>query len=81
MCVRVIPKKARALPSTAGDMDFILELLARVDVNELTERVDVNALVDRTELKTVLAKSSTTVFTEGIDLVRSQAVISSAFAV
>ena len=49
-------------------------LLARVDVNELTERVDVNALVDRTELKTVLAKSSTTVFTEGIDLVRSQAV-------
>jgi hypothetical protein len=49
-------------------------LLARVDVNELTERVDVNALVDRTELKAVLAKSSTTVFIEGIDLVRSQAV-------
>jgi len=49
-------------------------LLARVDVNELTERVDVNALVDRTELKTVLARSSTTVITQGIDLVRSQAV-------
>ena len=46
----------------------------KVDVNKVTERVDVNALVDRTELKTVLAKSSTTVFTEGIDLVRSQAV-------
>ena len=49
-------------------------LVDKVDVNELTERVDVNALVDRTEIKTVLAKSSTTVFTEGIDLVRSQAV-------
>ena len=49
-------------------------LLARVDVNELTERVDANALVDRTELKTVLARSSTTVITQGIDLVRSQAV-------
>jgi len=49
-------------------------LVDKVNVNELTERVDVNALVDRTEIKTVLAKSSTTVFTEGIDLVRSQAV-------
>ncbi len=49
-------------------------LVEKVDVNEITERVDVNALVDRTELKTVLAKSSTTVFIEGIDLVRSQAV-------
>jgi len=49
-------------------------LVDKVDVNELTERVDVNALVDRTELKTVLARSSTTVITQGIDLVRSQAV-------
>jgi len=49
-------------------------LVDKVDVNELTERVDVNALVDRTEIKTMLAKSSTTVVTEGIDLVRSQAV-------
>ena len=50
------------------------QLLDRVDVDRLLARVDVNALVDRTEIKTVLAKSSTTVFTEGIDLVRSQAV-------
>jgi hypothetical protein len=49
-------------------------LLDRVDVERIVDRVDVNALVDRTELKSVLAKSSTTVFTEGIDLVRSQAV-------
>jgi hypothetical protein len=49
-------------------------LVDKVDVNELTERVDVNALVNKTELKTMLAKSSTTVVTEGIDLVRSQAV-------
>ena len=49
-------------------------LVDRVDVNGLTERVDVNALVDRTELKTVLAKSSTTAITQGLGLVRSQAV-------
>ncbi len=49
-------------------------ILARVDVEALVDKVDVNKLVDRTELKTVLAKSSTTVFTEGIDLARSQAV-------
>ena len=49
-------------------------LVDRVDVNALVDKVDVNALVDRTELKTMLAKSSTTVFTEGIDLARSQAV-------
>ncbi len=49
-------------------------LLDQVDVNEIADRIDVAALVDRTELGDIVAKSSTTIFSEGIDLVRSQAV-------
>src|SRR5215469_16413054 len=77
---QTVAKRATELVVDSLDINAVLDrvdverLLARVDVNELTERVDVNALVDRTELKTVLAKSSTTVVTQGIDLVRSQAV-------
>lgn len=49
-------------------------LVNQVDVNELAERVDVAALLDKTELSEIVARSSTTIFSEGIDLVRSQAV-------
>ncbi len=49
-------------------------LLNRVDVNGLADRIDVAALVDRTELGAIVATSSATVFSEGIDLIRSQAV-------
>jgi hypothetical protein len=49
-------------------------LLNQVDVNELADRIDVAALLDRTELSSIVARSSTTIFSEGIDLVRSQAV-------
>ena len=53
------------------DMDA---LLSRVDVNAIADRVDINALLDKTELSAILTRSSSTVFSEGIDLVRSQAV-------
>jgi hypothetical protein len=49
-------------------------LLRQVDVNEIADRVDVAALVERTELGDIVARSSTTIFSETIDLVRSQAV-------
>ena len=53
------------------DMDAVL---GRVDVNAIADRVDVAALLDRTELSAILTRSSSTVFSEGIDLVRRQAV-------
>jgi hypothetical protein len=49
-------------------------LLSRVDVNALADRIDIAGLLDKTELSAILTRSSTTVFSEGIDLVRSQAV-------
>jgi hypothetical protein len=49
-------------------------LLRQVDVNEIADRIDVAALVERTELGDIVARSSTTLFSETIDLVRSQAV-------
>jgi hypothetical protein len=49
-------------------------LLDQVDVNEIADRVDVAALVDKTEIGAIISKSSSTLFSEGIDLVRSQAV-------
>ena len=49
-------------------------LLNQVDVNEVADRIDVAALLDKTELSAIVARSSTTIFSEGIDLVRSQAV-------
>jgi hypothetical protein len=53
------------------DMDA---LLGRVDVNAIADRIDINALLDKTEVSAILTRSSSTVFSEGIDLVRSQAV-------
>jgi hypothetical protein len=53
------------------DMDA---LLSRVDVNALADRIDIAAVLDKTELSAILSRSSTTIFSEGIDLVRSQAV-------
>lgn len=53
------------------DVDALLD---RVDVNRLAGRVDVDAVLERTELRGVLSRSSSTIASEGIDLVRSQAV-------
>lgn len=53
------------------DMDA---LLSRVDVNAIAERVDINAVLGKTEFSALLTRSSSTVFSEGIDLLRSQAV-------
>ena len=49
-------------------------LMSRVDVNAVADRIDIAALLDKTELSAILTRSSTTIFSEAIDLVRSQAV-------
>lgn len=47
-------------------------ILDRVDADRLLERVDVNRLVERTELGTIIARSTTGVFTEVLDVARTQ---------
>lgn len=71
------------------DVDALLErvdvnaLVQRVDVNALVEQIDIDAVVERldvdalvghTELGSLIAKSTTSVMTEALDLVRAQGV-------
>lgn len=49
-------------------------VLSRVDVNALADRIDMAALLEATELSAIVTRSSTTIFSEGVDLLRSQAV-------
>jgi len=62
------------------DMDRMLDgvdvqkLVDRIDPDKLLERVDVNELVDRTELGAIIARSTSGVFTQLLDVVRTQIV-------
>ena len=47
-------------------------LVDRVDANRLLDRVDVNQLVSRTELGEIIARSTTGVFTQLLDVARTQ---------
>lgn len=58
-------------------------LVQRVDINALVDHIDVDAIVDKldidalvshTELGSIIAKSTTTVMTEVLDLIRAQGV-------
>jgi uncharacterized RDD family membrane protein YckC len=50
-------------------------LLERIDVDRLLDRVDVNGIVERTELGAIIARSTTGVFTQLLDVVRTQIVL------
>jgi len=50
-------------------------LMDRVDVNALLDRVDVNAVVERTELDAIIARSTTGVFTQLLDVARTQVIV------
>jgi hypothetical protein len=52
----------------------LMAVVNHLDINEIADRVDVAALVDKTELRPIIAKSSSSLVSEGIDLLRSQAV-------
>lgn len=49
-------------------------LLSRLDVNEIANQVDMAALLERGDIQAILNRSSSTIASEGVDLVRSQAV-------
>ena len=53
------------------DVEKIIE---RVDVEKIIQRVDIDALVEQTELGTIIARSTSGVASEVLDLVRAQGV-------
>lgn len=53
------------------DVEKIIE---RVDVEKIIERVDIDALMEKTELGSIIARSTTGVASEVLDLIRSQGV-------
>ena len=62
------------------DVDQIVErvdvdrIIDRVDVEKIIQRVDIDALVEQTELGTIIARSTSGVASEALDLVRAQGV-------
>jgi hypothetical protein len=53
------------------DVEKIIE---RVDVKGVIDRVDIDALVEQTELGTIIARSTSGIASEALDVVRAQAV-------
>ncbi len=53
------------------DLDRLLE---RMDLNDIVKRIDVDALVEQTDLGGVIARSSSGVASDVLDVVRSQTV-------
>jgi hypothetical protein len=53
------------------DVEKIIE---RVDVNKIVERIDIDSVMEQTELGSIIARSTTGVASDVLDLVRSQAV-------
>jgi hypothetical protein len=53
------------------DVEKIVE---RVDVEKIVERVDIDALMEKTELGTIIARSTTGVASELLDVIRAQGV-------
>ncbi len=49
-------------------------LLARMDLNDIVQRIDIGALAGQTDLGAVIARSSSGVASDVLDVVRSQAV-------
>jgi hypothetical protein len=53
------------------DVEKIVE---RIDVKQIVERIDIDALMEQTELGTIIARSTTGVASEVLDVIRAQAV-------
>jgi hypothetical protein len=52
----------------------VAQVADRVDVNALAARIDINSLAQQSDLGAVIAKSSGSVASDALDVVRSQAV-------
>jgi len=52
----------------------VQKIIDRVDVEEIIERVDIDALMEKTELGSIIARSTTGVASQVLDLIRAQGV-------
>lgn len=52
----------------------VQQIIDRVDIEQVIERVDVEALVSQTEIGPIIARSTSGVASEALDVVRAQAV-------
>ena len=50
------------------------KIIDRVDVKKIVERVDIDAVMEQTELGSIIARSTTGVASEVLDVIRAQAV-------
>jgi hypothetical protein len=50
------------------------KIIDRVDVEKIVERVDIDALMEKTELGSIIARSTTGVASEVLDVIRAQGV-------
>lgn len=50
------------------------KIVSRVNVEKIVERVDIDALMEKTELGSIIARSTTGVASEVLDLIRAQGV-------
>jgi CBS-domain-containing membrane protein len=66
-----IASRVVAIVVDAIDFD---EVLSKVDVNAIVDEIDIDALMRNTELGSVIARSTSGLLTEALDIVRSQAV-------
>src|SRR3984957_16306199 len=63
-----------------GDVEKLIErvdvqkIIERVDVEAVIERVDIDALMEKTELGSIIARSTTGVASEVLDVIRAQGV-------
>ncbi len=62
----------RIEPDRLLDRIDVDRLIDRVDADRLLARVDVNAVVERTEIGAIIARSTTGVFTQLLDVARTQ---------
>jgi hypothetical protein len=52
----------------------VQKIIERVDVEEIVERVDIDALMEKTELGSIIARSTTGVASQVLDVIRAQGV-------
>ncbi len=52
----------------------VQKIIERVDVEQIVERVDIDALMEKTELGSIIARSTTGVASQVLDVIRAQGV-------
>ena len=77
---QAVAERVVSIVIDALDIDAILNridvdsLIDRVDVDKIIDRVDVDSLMEKTELGSIIARSTTSVASDVLDVIRAQGV-------